>query len=292
MTKGFRLSVARRTFLVGVAVAFAVTLVLVARDRIGSRASGSSSGGGYVGGDFHSLVADPAVPGRLFVGGHQAVSVSSDGGATWAEVPSLADADAMGWSFNDTAIWVGGHPGLVKTSFNTDTAKGRSTGLTGTDVHAFGGDDRVMYAAGPGVGFIKSTDGATTWTTVSAAVGQSFFGRILVDPTDIDHIVAADAANGVLSSRDGGATWKRLKPTPSSWVSSPDGLVTLFASGGDGIAVSTDGGASWSTLTVPVSATMVEADPTTPDHLYAGAHDGDLVRVWSSKDNGTTWQTP
>ena len=44
--------------------------------------------------------------------------------------------------------------------------------------------------------------------------------------------VAADPGSGVFSSFEGGVTWKQLTSTPSSWVSSPDGLVTLYASGG------------------------------------------------------------
>ena len=180
----------------------------------------------------------------MFVGGHQAVSVSSDGGATWAAVPSLAGADAMGWSFNNTTIWVGGHPGLAKTTLTTDTVQDAS--LSGTDIHALGGDDRVMYAAGPGIGFIKSVDDAASWITVSATSGQSFFGRVLVDPRDVNHVVVTDAGRGVLASRDGGATWEPLTSSPSSWVSSPDGLATLYASGGDQATVSTDGGATWS----------------------------------------------
>ena len=285
----------RRNWLIGGAVVSAVlvgfVLVSVVRDRGSAQSTQARGSGGFVGGDFHSLVADPLVAGRVFVGGHQAVSVSSDGGATWSEVPSLAGADAMGWAFDDTTMWVGGHPGLAKATLTDDTAQ-RSTALAGTDIHALGGDGRVLYAAGPAIGFLRSIDNAATWSTMSATSGQSFFGRILVDPRDLDHVVAADAGNGVLVSRDGGVTWEVLTATPSSWVSSPDGLATLYASGGEQATVSTDGGATWSSLPLPESATIVEADPTTPNRLYAGAHIGEEVRVWSSDDNGRTWEAP
>ncbi len=275
------------------ALTLALVAVLVVRARIASPPRESNARGGFVGGDFHSLVADPKVAGRVFVGGHEAVSLSSDGGASWAEVPSLANADAMGWSFNGGDMWVSGHPGIVKTSDNAETVQQRSGGLPDTDIHALGGNAEVLYAAGPGVGFVKSTDDATTWNTASTSFGQSLFGRILVDPKDVNHLVAADPGSGVFASFDGGVTWKQLTSTPSSWVSSPDGLVTLYASGGDeGAARSADGGSTWSPLRLPQSATMVEADPTTLKHLYAGAHDGSLVRVWSSDDDGITWHAP
>ena len=292
VTKALRLSVRRRVLL-AVAFALALVVVLVVRYRTAAPPSESTAGGGFVGGDFHSLVADPMVAGRVFVGGHQAVSLSSDGGASWVEVPSLANADAMGWSFSGGDIWVSGHPGIVKTSDDTKTVQQRSGGLSDTDIHALGGSAEVLYAAGPGVGFVKSTDDATTWTNASESVGQSFFGRILVDPNDVNHVVAADPGRGVFASFDGGVTWKQLTSTPSSWVSSPDGLVTLYASGGgEGAARSADGGSTWSPVRLPESATTVEADPTTPNHLYAGAHDGDRVRVWSSDDDGKTWNVP
>ncbi len=269
-----------RAFRFAVAIALTLVVVLVVRDRIASTPSESPAGGGFVGGDFHSLVADPVVAGRVFVGGHQAVSLSSDGGASWAEVPTLANADAMGWSFSGGAMWVSGHPGIVRTSDDAETAQQRNGGLSDTDIHALGGTADVLYAAGPGVGFVKSTDNATTWTTASKSVGQSFFGRILVDPNDDNHVVAADPGSGVFASLDGGTTWKQLTATPSSWVSSPDGLATLYASGGIAGAVrSADGGSTWTPLKLPESASTVEADPTTPKHLYAGAHEGDLVRV-------------
>lgn len=283
----------RRNWLIGGALALAVVVAIVlsavVRDRGGSRSNQTRASGGYVGGDFHSLVADPLIANRLFVGGHQAVSVSTDGGATWATVPSLAGADAMGWSFDATTIWVGGHPGLARTTLTDDKVQ-RSPSLAGADIHALGGDDRVMYAAGPSIGFIKSIDDAANWATVSTTNGQSFFGRILVDAADVNHVVVADAGNGVLASRDGGATWDQLTSTPSSWVSSPDGLATLYASGGDQVTVSNDGGATWSSIDLPESATIVEADPTTPKRLYAGSHVGDRVQVLSSDDSGKTWQ--
>ena len=275
-----------------------VTLVSPAFDRSSKKTASRSNGtadsgaskGGFTGGDFHSLVADPAVADRVFVGGHQAVSVSSDGGSSWVEIGSLADADAMGWSFSGDAVWVSGHPGIVNSSDNMKTVEQRNGGLPDTDIHALGGSGNVLYAAGPRIGVLKSVDNGVVWTTATSSVGQSFFGRILVDPNDVNHIVAADPLNGVLASNDAGVTWKQLTDTPASWVSSPDGLDTLYASGAQAATRSNDRGATWSPLALPETATTVEADPTTPTRLYAGAHDGNRVRVWSSIDDGATWE--
>lgn len=285
----------RALFGFGVAVLAIVVVLGVAwvRDRRASAPTAAAAGavGGFTGGDFHSLVADPSVAGRVFVGGHEAVSVSSDGGASWTEVGGLANVDAMGWAFNGAGgVWIGGHPGIVSSSGNLEVVRARNGGLPDTDVHALGGSGKMLYAAGPGIGFQRSTDDGATWIAVSTTIGQSFFGRIAVDPKEPNHIVAADPGNGVFASVDGGVTWKQLTATPASWISSPDGLETLYASGVQQATHSTDGGSTWSPLPLPDTATIVEADPTTPRHLYAGAHDGERVRVWSSVDDGATWQ--
>src|SRR5680860_182327 len=82
-----------------------------------------------VGGDLHSLVMSPDDPGKLYIGSHQGVSVSSDGGETWEVVESLNGADAMGWAFTDDAIMVGGHPGLSVSTDGGKSFEQRNDGL-------------------------------------------------------------------------------------------------------------------------------------------------------------------
>ena len=245
--------------------------------------------GGATGGDFHSLVADPTVSGRIYVGGHTSVSRSDDSGRTWTAVPGLNDADAMGWGIESTAIWVSGHPGLSLSVDGGVTFERRNSGLPDTDVHAFGAAGQAQFAAGPGLGVVGSADGGSTWVPLSSAAGQSFFGRILIDPADAEHLIAADVQNGASESNDGGRTWTPLGTQPASWVSSSDGLSTLFASGGPIAERSRDGGSTWERMTIPDGATLVEA---TPGALYAGVHEGESVTLWVSADDGITWNRP
>ena len=250
--------------------------------------------GGLTGGDFHSIAVDPADPARIFVGGHEAVSVSTDGGATWDEVESLRDADAMGWAFTDDAIYVSGHPGLNRSTDGGVTFDRINEGLPNTDLHAFGGTDEVLYGATPATGVFASTSGAE-WSDRTSEVGQSFFGRIIVDPDDPDHLLAADASAGVAQSTDGGRNWQLLNSglPAATWLSrGGDGLDVLVASGLAGAALSSDGGRSWEPLEVPEGATLVEAVPGNADILYAGIHDGSRVAVQVSRDGGATWSSP
>jgi len=185
---------------------------------------------------------------------------------------------------------VSGHPGLNRSLDGGATFELRNDGLLDTDVHAFGAAGDILYAAGPGLGVAVSANGGTTWATVSAGTGASFFGRILVDPSDTQHVVAADVQQGVMESRDGGQTWVALGTQPTSWVSSGDGLATIYASGGPTAQRSTDGGVTWQSLTLPPDASLVEAGAD--GALYSGVHDGNAVTVWFSADDGATWVHP
>ena len=246
-----------------------------------------------VGGDLHSLVADPQRPGRLYVGGHAAVATSADGGATWSPIDSLRDADAMGWAFGPEDVWVSGHPGLSRSRDGGQTFARVSTGLPSTDVHAFGGGVPLLYGASPAVGVFASADGGATWEVRATATGQAFFGRILVDPTQPDHLVAADVRAGPVASSDGGRSWKPLGGVPgATWVSWSSDKAMLIASGPRGAARSTDGGRSWEPLTLPDGAVMVEATSGSGTTLYAGGLVGTAARVWASHDAGKTWGRP
>jgi len=272
-----------------VAVVLVVQLSRGESSPDGPASQGASAG--VVGGDFHSLVADPTTPGRLFAGGHTAVSVSTDGGRTWSAATSLGGADAMGWAFTAEAVYVSGHPGINRSNGGLGSFSRANAGLPDTDVHALGAGAGVIYAAGPSNGVLASTDGGRTWERRSTTAGPAFFGRILVDAKNGEDLVAADARSGAMASTDGGRTWRSLDgPTSAVWVSrGPAGLVV---SGPKGAARSADGGQTWADLVLPQGASLVEADPTAPDTLYAGVHDGSGVRVLVSRDGGRRWERP
>lgn len=104
-----------------------------------------------MGDDLHSLVADPGNPQRLFAGGHLGVGVPVDAGRSWRPVRSLARADAMGWSFTGTDVWVSGHPGLNRSGDGRRFER-VNAGLPDTDIHAFGAGATTFVGASPTVG--------------------------------------------------------------------------------------------------------------------------------------------
>src|SRR5680860_889960 len=205
-----------------------------------------------VGGDLHSLVVDPTDADTIYIGSHQGVSVSTDGGETWEVVESLNGADATGWAFTDDAIMVGGHPGLSVSTDGGKSFEQRNDGLPSTDVHALGAGDEVVYAGLAGVGTFASTDGGQSWEARSEQVGGAFMGRIQVDPSNDEHLLAPDMGGGAMESTDGGRSWESLGGVQGAmWVSWDENdtdhmIVTTQGSG----AVSTDA-VSYTHLTLP-----------------------------------------
>ncbi|HVT75913.1 MAG TPA: sialidase family protein [Acidimicrobiales bacterium] len=274
-------------------VAVAIAAGVVASQVIGSgnkpRPAVTAASAPFVGGDLHSLVVDPTTPGRIYVGGHQGAAVSTDGGHRWRRIPSLNDADAMGWGFADGSVWQAGHPGIHRSSNGVDFDVANA-GLPSTDIHALGAGGGAIYAASP-AGLLASLDTGRTWT-VRSDIGRGFMGRILVDPADRGHLVAADMAEGAAESKDGGVTWAALGGTDGAmWVTWRANEPThLVVSGPRGAAGSDDGGKSWVTIKLPAGAMVVEADPHSDAVLYAAALRDSAAIIWRSDDAGGAWR--
>lgn len=277
--------------LVSVVVLGGLALFLFGRSDDDQAAT--SGAGGRTGADFHSLVVDPTNPSRLFVGGHTAVSVSTDGGRTWTEVQSLQNADAMGWGFVGNTIYVSGHPGLNRSTDGGQTFERINQGLPNTDVHAFGSSSDALYGASPGAGVFASTTGAASWQVRTSDTGQAFFGRIIVDPQNSQHLLASDAQAGVAESTDAGRTWHTLQAgiSAATWISASADLTVIAASGPAGASRSDDGGRTWKPLRLPAGATLVEVAPDA-SVLYAGIHRGERVEAMISRDGGEQWAAP
>lgn len=241
-----------------------------------------------VGRDLHTVTT---IGDALYVGGHDAVAVSRDGGSGWQQIRSLDDADAMGWAVRNDEVLVGGHPGLYRSTDSGATFT-RVTGAAAVpDVHALGGTDTTVYLASPQAGLLTSADGGQTWQTRNAGAGRSFMGTILVDPKNPDRIVAPDMSGGLTASTDGGRTFTPLGgPTgamAAAW--NPTNVEQLVAVGMNGAARSEDGGTTWQDIAAPAgtSAVTYAADGRT---VYAAALDGEQARTYRSTDAGATWR--
>jgi photosystem II stability/assembly factor-like uncharacterized protein len=279
------------SMLVAAAVIGLIGFALLSRGGTSEQGSPTTP---VVGGDLHSLVVDPADPSILYAGGHEAVSVSRDGGKTWTKVQSLDNADAMGWAFTDDAILVGGHPGISVSTDGGKTFEARNEGLPSTDVHALGAGTDVIYAGLAGVGTSASTDGGESWEMRSDQVGGAFMGRIQVDPSDDEHLIAPDMGAGAVESTDGGRKWDALGGIQGAMWVSWDARDTdhIIVTGQGAAAESTDGGQSWEPLETPEGASIIEFSPHDSEVLFAAVLEAPEASIYVSGDGGKTWTRP
>lgn len=261
-------------------------VVLVARGSGGSSESASVAAP-RVGGDLHTVFA---LGNALYVGGHDAIAVSHDGGRTYAPVPSLAGADAMGWASTGRSVLVGGHPGLFRST-DGGVSFARVTGAGAVaDVHALGGAGSTLYIGSPAAGLLASTDGGATWAVRNRQAGRSFMGTVLVDPRNPARLIAPDMAAGLSVSSDGGRSWRPLGGPMGAMAAAwnPTDTGEIVAVGMNGGQTSSDGGANWRPMSLPAGTTAVAFDAT-GHTLYAGVLDGTSARTYRSSDTGTQW---
>ena len=220
---------------------------------------------------------------------------TTDGGAAWTPVFDKQGVGAIGTvaidPANDQTVWVG-----------TGESNPRND---------------VSY----GDGVYKSTDGGATWTNVGLR-GTKYISRILIDPSDPQHVVVgalgdvfADSADrGAYVTFDGGKTWsKTLDGGPSSGVCdlamnprTPNVIYAgvwefqrrpwTFRSGGeqDGLYRSADGGRTWKRLSgggLPAGITGrigLAVAPSDSNRVYALIESKHGI-LWRSDDGGATW---
>jgi photosystem II stability/assembly factor-like uncharacterized protein len=256
-----------------------------------------SMGPAVAGGRVTSVAGSASDPNLYYIGAAGGgVWKSTDGGAAWnpvfdREAVGAIGAVAIDPSNNDT-VWVG-----------TGESNPRN---------------EVSY----GDGVYKSTDGGKTWVNVGLR-DTRYISRILVDPSNPQHVIVGALGNvfadspdrGAYVTFDGGKTWtKTLYIGPQSGVSdlamsakTPNVIYAgvwefqrrpwTFTSGGDadGLYRSSDGGRTWARVTgngLPSGITGrigLAVAPSDPNVVYALIESQHGI-LWRSSDGGASWQ--
>jgi photosystem II stability/assembly factor-like uncharacterized protein len=239
--------------------------------------------------DYHSLLVDQADPQKLTLGTHDGLYVSTDGGGHWRP-DALAGNDAMNLAqSNGPTVWLAGHEVFKRSQDNGKTwSDVLPTGLPGLDIHGFAVDPRnplILYAALAGQGLFRSVDGGRSFRIVSHVVGGSVMALAVLRD---GRILAGDMTQGLLASRDGGTSWRKLLAAQVMGLAvNPQQPQRVLASGG-GIALSTDGGTSWrSVIDLPRGAGPIAWSPSDSKLAYAVGLDRVFYR---STDAGGSWQ--
>lgn len=239
--------------------------------------------------DYHSLLVDADDPNGLFLGTHQGLYRSTDGGVTW-RFATLSGNDAMNLARpGGKTIWTAGHEVLAKsTDAGQSWTQVRPPSLPSYDIHGFAIDPRHpnrLYAAVAGEGLYRSDDGGGSFKEVSRDVGGGVFA-LAVDRSG--HIFAGDAQQGLLVSSDGGRSWRvSLRAGVGGIAINPKDPRRLLAAGAR-VDLSSDGGKSWRpVLTVQQGAGPVAWAPSDPRVAYVVGFDRTL---YVSRDRGAHWQ--
>ena len=188
---------------------------------------------------------------------------------------------ASGCSIRATGTWT------AKTTDQTTQAIGALAIAPSNDsiIYAGTGEGALSGDSYFGSGVLKSTDGGNTWTHVSDDYFRGVAtSRIVVDPTNADHLFAAIVRGrggarrtspkehsrfGVWESQDGGASWKLIQKSPKDSLGAtdlemdplnPQILYSSFL--GDAIYKSTNGGKKWTTVMTGLPNGDYEANQT------------------------------
>jgi photosystem II stability/assembly factor-like uncharacterized protein len=266
---------------------------------------------GPPGGDVRALAADPARPGRIFLGtadGH--IFGSEDSGGHWVLLGRASThLDAV-----ITAIVVDPRDGnvLFASSWTRESAGGggvfRSgdggrtwspTGLQGQAVRALAisRSDPDVLVAGTLDGVYRSRDSSRSWERISPGHDQELrnLDSLAIDPRD-PQIIYAGTFHLPWKTADGGHTWR---PIHDGMIDDSDVMSLLidgensrrvYASACSGIYRSDDAAAQWRKIQgIPYTARRTYAiaqDPKLPGNVYAATSEG----LWKTADGGMTWR--
>ena len=178
---------------------------------------------------------------------------------------------------------------------------------------------KVVYMGGAEGGVWKSTNGGTSWKSMTDAEPSLAVGSITIDPLNHNTIFVGTGEEnfsgdsyygaGVLKSTDGGVTWTQSNssstfsdnPCGGDWIGAiavhPTNDKIVLAAvepcyyGYPGIYRSTDGGVTWTAVYTQtngwIPATSILFDHANGNIAYAGTYDGG--GVLKSTDGGVTW---
>jgi photosystem II stability/assembly factor-like uncharacterized protein len=176
------------------------------------------------------------------------------------------------------------------------------------------GDPATYYAGTPAGALWKSTNGGTTWASISDALPATGIGAFAVAASNSQILYAGTGNNtlgaGVFRSDDAGATWRAAGLADTKFIAgllidptNPDIVIVAAGAGGNfgsmvfynnnpsaarGVYRTADGGKTWAhTLFVDnaTSAVDLAMDPSTPNVILASLSNG----LHRSTDGGHTW---
>lgn len=256
---------------------------------------------------------DPTDPDRLFIAGVSLRS-STDGGATWVDVPNLhADHHAMAWDPTTPGRAFEGNDGGFYTS-NANGAGGTWTEALNEPWSQFYTVDVSEQDPTRVVGGTQDNGCLRSWDSTGAVTGAwgSYGGcgdglYTVIDPSNHNNVYGCSQFGVCARSVDAGNTSTRFTNATTSDRRNWETPLVLDAAtpstvyyGGNLLNRSTDMAVSFTVISPSLNNPASGTDPaypfgtittvatarTNPNVIYAGTDDGFL---WTSRNGGVTW---
>ncbi|MDL2717037.1 MAG: hypothetical protein PT977_04730 [Acidobacteriota bacterium] len=230
----------------------------------------------------------------LFGFAYNGIYRSTDGGLTMAPVPGLPSFLGVNkFAHSGSSIVSATTAGLYRSTNDGQSFAKVNAGLpagAASDV-VIGPDGTSLWAAvnAPAPVVYKSFDGGVTWAATGPGIDVKTINSVSTAGPD----VFAGTSNGIFSTTDNGATWRRV-PAPSfaSILKILPVGNTLFAGtfgNSSGVMRSDDDGDTWSATGGPaVAYKIVRALHASGTTVLAGGEGG----FFRSIDNGVTFTEP
>jgi len=246
-----------------------------------------------------ALAVDPEKPATIYFGSQNGGGIfkSTDTGMTWT---NLRNGDSI-WDiavdpFDSTHILaVAYEEGLIASHDGGNTWTNISSHLptpssfaviVGVHFHPQQQGTIFVAAYSGGVGFMRSSDGGTTFASYNSGLSTTQVGGcVAINPQNPQILLIADGA-GLATSSNGGNTWVETASSVScpfsvDAKSNPPTIYAANVTSFNGVK-SIDFGKTWTTLNV---GTNLIADPSTANSVFAIST---ATGMWSP-DAGATW---
>lgn len=158
--------------------------------------------------DIHMMDVSKADP-KVIYGVYRELQVSRDGGRTWqtVDVPPRRMIDLAASAKDANTIYAGTEAGLLISmdggkSWNKTKLAGQPVSVVEVD------DDGRIFAFVVGAGLMQGAEGSPNWETLSSEFGERILLHLAADPSNKGRLFAVTQESEVLTSQDGGKTWR------------------------------------------------------------------------------------
>lgn len=245
---------------------------------------------------INRLLINPNSPNILMAFGTGGINRSTDGGATWTNVltfPTFYDAEFN--AFNSNTIYASSSNGIYQSTDIGATwslMSGSPTFTGRVSIETTPANASVIYAMDQNKKMVKSTNGGTSWSTMTSPTCTlyGYYDCVLsVSPTDANTVFAAGYT--MCKSTNGASSWTTVSGTihPDHHVLEflPGSNQTIYDGSDGGFHRTTNQGTNWSDLTQGLQITQfyrLGCAATNASIIYGGAQDNGTQRY-----NAGTW---